>query len=329
MGNSAIQWTDKTWAPLTGCTRVSPGCDHCYAFQLHDMRHLAWKRDRWDTAPKQYHQPFSTVQLLHHRLAEPLGWRTPSKIFLTSMGDLFHDDVPDEYLDHLFAVMALTPQHTYQVLTKRPERMARYLRCIARPHDISRAMRTLPGDTRHLARYQQIIRVGLPWPLPNVWLGTSVENQRAADERIPHLRRAPAVIRFLSMEPLLERVNLIGDPDDGVYGPIWDVQSVKLRTDYGTGIEHDVAVSSGIDWVIVGGESGTHARPMDLQWVRDLRLQCGEAGIALFVKQLGARPYMGSQQNPARLRDRHGGNADEWPADLRIRAFPEHAVVPA
>src|SRR5258706_704857 len=121
--NSSISWTEATWSPVVGCKRVSAGCDHCYAFQLHDQRHVAWKRGRWPGAPQQYHKPFSQVQLLRERLSDPLKWRKPKLVFVNSMSDLFHVDVPDEFIAEIFAIMAMTPQHTYQVLTKRPERI--------------------------------------------------------------------------------------------------------------------------------------------------------------------------------------------------------------
>lgn len=269
MGTSAIQWTDKTWAPLTGCTRLDlGGCDHCYAFQLHDMRHVAWKRGRWDTAPQQYHEPFSKVQLLPDRLEEPLHWRKPSKVFVTSMGDLFHEDVPNEYLARIWDTMFDAERHTFQVLTKRAERLPEFERWMA--------------DTQLRAI-----------DYTNVWLGTSTENQRAADERLWHLLRVNAAVRFLSMEPLLGPVDLGAAADEW-----W--------------------MSNGLDWVIVGGESGPRARPMDLQWVRDIIRQCHAVGVSVFVKQLGS-----AWANAVGAKDRHGGDIDEWPEDLRIREFPE------
>lgn len=234
MGKTSIAWTEETWNPTTGCRRKSAGCDNCYAFSVHDKRHIAWKRGRYPSAPAQYHQPFSTLQLLPERLEQPLHWRAPRCIFVDSMSDLFYGDqedlakfpanapIPDDYLLAIYDVMRRTPRHTYQILTKRPARMAVWL-------------------AEHI-----------PEPLPNVWHGTSVEDQAAADERIPALMRAPSAIRFLSAEPLL--------------GPI------RLDADH-------------IDWVIAGAESGPHFRPMDLNWARSLRDQCQRLGIAFFLKQ--------------------------------------------
>ena len=304
---TAIQWTDRTWTPLTGCTRVSLGCDHCYAFQLHDQRHIAWKRGRWPTAPPQYHQPFSTVQLLPDRLIEPLRWRTPSRVFLTSMGDVFHEDLPEKYLAEIFGVMARTPQHTYQVLTKRPERMARLL------NDLE--------WVELVAYYADWGETFFPWPLPNVWLGTTVENEAAARARLGYLRQCPAAVRFLSMEPLLEAVNLdfwFGLRPGYEWRPCVCAEISPVDRPCITCVaRQDLAAASGISWVIIGGESGPHARPFDLAWARDLIGQCRAAGVPVFVKQLGA---VWAKESGAK--HAHGGNPDEWPEDLRVREWP-------
>lgn len=278
-GKSPIQWTETTWNPVVGCKRVSAGCDHCYAFQLHDQRHIAWKRGRWDSAPAQYHKPFSTVQLLPERLSDPLHWRKPRRVFVNSMSDLFHDDVPDEFILQVFSVMAATQQHTYQILTKRPQRMREW--CWQHQGWVPRGLR--PGwDGSFLM------------PLRNVWLGVSVENQAAADERIPLLIQTPAAVKFLSCEPLLGDIDLrlppYGYPDPGV------------------------------DWVIIGGESGPHARRMEWSWVGSLMKQCKAADVPLFMKQFGTvwAKFYG-------WRDRHGGDISEWQEDWRVREFPEEA----
>ncbi len=262
-GKTGIEWTEATWNPVVGCKRVSAGCDHCYAFQLHDQRHIAWKRGRFPTAPKQYHVPFSTAQLMPERLSDPLHWRKPRRIFVNSMSDLFHEQVPDSFIEQVWDTMRRTPQHTYQILTKRPERMASLCQRI--------------NST----------------PLPNVWLGTSVENQAAADERIPALCRTPAAIRFLSCEPLLGFVTILP-------------HLIGYHTD------------NLLDWVIIGGESGPHARPMEMRWVDLLMAECEHAAVACFVKQLGsvwAKAHHAS--------DSHGGTMDEWPEHLRVREYPQ------
>jgi len=316
-GLSSIEWTDKTWNPTTGCTRVSPGCKNCYAFQLHDMRHAAHIAGK-KVAP-QYAKPFKELQLFDDRLTDPLGWRKPCRVFVNSMSDLFHKDVPDEFIDRVFAVMALAPQHTFQVLTKRPERMAAYLNDYRDSKLGKMRFKDMPDGGVLIA------------PLPNVWLGTSVENQAAADERIPHLLKTPAAVRFLSCEPLLGPVDLekyLRCPSCKSFyrtqGPslgCWDCHSA-------------------IDWCIVGGESGPGARPCNVAWVRSIVEQCKAAGAPVFVKQLGSLPYDGNRPLPFntpcglkemecrfRLRDKKGGSPEEWPADLRIREFPK--AVPA
>src|SRR5690348_14696881 len=169
-GKSPIQWTDASWNPVVGCKRVSAGCDHCYAFQLHDQRHIAWKRGRWDAAPKQYRLPFSKVQLLPERLNDPLRWRKPRRVFVNSMSDLFHEDVPGEFINQVWNTMRNAKQHTYQILTKRPERLLEWTQTKAR------------------ATGWPINEIWPDW----IWLGVSVENQAAADERIPVLLETPA-----------------------------------------------------------------------------------------------------------------------------------------
>lgn len=225
MGDTTIEWTNKTWNPLTGCTKVSPGCDHCYAKTMHER----------------FNGPgsFDTITLHPERLDQPFRWRKPSRVFVNSMSDLFHKDVPDEFICEVFDVMANTPRHTFQLLTKRHTRMRSFV-------------------TKYSA-------VGV---LPNVWLGVSVETQKWAGIRIPVLLDTPAAVRFLSCEPLLGPVCL--DPwhtdTDCNEGPPW----------------------GGVDWVIVGGESGPGARPMHPEWARSLRDQCLAAGVPFLFKQWGA-----------------------------------------
>lgn len=266
--HSGIQWTDATWNPTTGCTRVSAGCDNCYAFQLHDQRHLAHTEGRFPNAPAQYHKPFSEVQLIPERLALPLRWTKPRRIFVDSMADLFHAKVPDTYIASVFAVMAAAQRHTFQVLTKRPQRMQKLLGGPEFEYLLYAAAENLAGDLGWCD-------LNLPnpwrWPLPNVWLGTSVENQEAA-YRIDWLVKTPAAVRFLSCEPLLGSINL--EPwlwEEA--GPEWAGKNP----------------SPNLGWVIVGGESGPGYRPVDLDWVRDLRDQCQAASTPFFFKQVGGR----------------------------------------
>jgi protein gp37 len=244
-----------------------------------------------------------------------MGWRKGRRIFLCSMGDLFHEDVPDGFLDRVFATMALTPQHTYQVLTKRPARMREYLTGDTRYTCIDETASAISGESG--------VGVVARWPLPNVWLGTSVATQKDADTNIPELLRTPAAVRFISAEPLVEHVDLNGPWPGTVHDRDW------------------LQMAGGLDWVIGGGESGTNARPFDLAWARSLRDQCREAGVPFFMKQVGRRPigHWFDPNNPPnvrrpaawkphfsghwRLGDSHGGDMDEWPEDLKVREMPE------
>lgn len=208
--HTGIEWTDKTWNPTTGCDKVSPGCLHCYAEALTQR------------FPKNFPNGFD-LTLHPERLQEPLRWRTPSRIFVNSMSDLFHKDVPLDFIKQVFSVIHSTPWHVYQILTKRHERL---------------------GDLASQLDFPQ-----------NVWLGVSVENQNYV-ERLEYLRRVPVSVRFISCEPLLG----------------------ELRLDL-----------TGIDWVIVGGESGLKHRRMQLRWVEEIRDQCQNAGVAFFFKQVGGK----------------------------------------
>ena len=209
-----IEWTEQTWNPVSGCTKVSPGCKHCYAETM--ARRLK------AMGAKGYQDGFK-ITLQPERLHQPLARRKPTVWFVNSMSDLFHADIADRYIDDVFDVIRKTPQHTYQILTKRSERLPPYF-----------AARTVPS---------------------NVWLGVSVENRKHGKPRIEHLRGIKAVIRFLSVEPLLE-----------------DLGALDL---------------AGIHWVIVGGESGPKARPMKPDWARNIQQQCARAGVAYFFKQWG------------------------------------------
>ncbi len=269
-GLSAIEWTEATWNPLTGCTHVSEGCDNCYAAREASGRlknHPAYKGLAKDG------KFTGEVRLLPERLEEPLRWRKPRLVFVNSMSDLFNDDVPDEFIAQVFARMWWSPRHTFQVLTKRPARMARVV-----PR-IEERLREREQDLAGMIDPSLLdYPVPFPWPLPNVWLGTSVENQKWADVRIPHLLKTPAAVRFLSCEPLLGPVDLTA-----VGGGHLDA----LRGDARTGDGTIYAGGPGIDWVIVGGESGPGARPMHPDWARSLRDQSVAAGVPFFFKQHG------------------------------------------
>jgi protein gp37 len=387
---TGIQWTwvpgyvGATWNPTTGCTRVSPGCDNCYAFTLHDQRYkanldaaraviaagqhadlsgesairtpegqIAAVRRREAASlplPPQYDRPFSTVQLLDDkRLTAPLRARKPHAYFVDSMADLFHEDVPDEFLDRVFAVMALSPQHIFMVLTKRPERMRSYL-TTGRANPVGMTALSLVFDA--LARDPQsrlghgLVLTGdiahlKVWPLPNVWLGFSAEDQQRFDERWPHVRDTPAAVRFVSMEPLLDGIDARRAleawecAECGYHSAERGVWSRPRRgcpiCSEDKGDEGRIVDKRHLDWIIVGGESGPRARPFDLAWARDIVAQCRAARVAPFVKQLGAVPTIFSDVNGAgtrepgpllSLRNRHGSDLSEWPEDLRVREFP-------
>ena len=262
---SSIEWTDATWNPITGCTVLTPGCTNCYAMKLAGTRlqhHPS--REGLTVATKAGPVWNGRVRFNEGWLEQPLRWRRPRRIFVCAHGDLFHESVPDEWIDQIFAVMSLAQHHTFQVLTKRAERMREYV--AARPQAIwdRRALEIDPGSLERLR--------ALPWPLPNVWLGVSVEDQPRANERIPHLLATPAAVRYLSAEPLLGRVDICE------HLGIWWNQS--------TG-DWERARPSGIHWVIAGGESGRGARPMEAAWARSLRDQCAGAGVPFFFKQWG------------------------------------------
>lgn len=291
-----IGWCDVTWNPVVGCTAVAPGCANCYAAKLAAtrLRHLP-EYAGLATYTQGLRGPYepgiarwtSVVRLLPERLTEPLSWRKPRRCFVCDMGDLFHEDVPFEFIDRVFAVMALTPHITYQVLTKRPARMADY-------------------GTR-------------PLPLPNLWLGTSVSTQADARANVPHLLRCPAVVRFLSIEPLLEEISLKWMR----HGNDWEPPSVP----------------EGIHWVIVGGESGPKSRPCYDDWIRSIVQQCKDAGVPCWVKQFGSNASVGDVGDPngwptedspvnwetgrIYLKSPKGNDPAEWPAWARVREMPE------
>lgn len=245
MSNTSIEWTETTWNPVTGCDRISAGCDHCYALTLAKrLKAMGAAKYQADGDPRTSGPGFA-VTIHPDSVGIPRRWRAPRLVFVNSMSDLFHARVPDEFVREVFDTMIATPQHTYQVLTKRP------------------------------LRARRLAERGLQSPA-NLWLGVSVEDQHAADQRIPELQRIPAAVRFLSCEPLL-------GPDD-------------------------LGVAVGLDWVIVGGESGPGAPPMAAQWARSLRDQCVVADLAFFFKQWGGRT---PKQNGRTL---DGRNWDQMPA---------------
>ena len=299
--HSNIGWTDASWNPIRGCSRVSSGCTHCYAEAL--AARMGHKLDGKPVATMTPGGPRwapGRVGLVESQLALPLRWKKPRRIFVNSMSDLFHEALSSEEILAVFGIMACTPQHTYQILTKRPDRMKQWSIGLFGTH---RELMTL-ALTRARANYPHALDIPRRWPLPNVWLGVSVEDQAAANERIPLLLETPAAVRFISAEPLLGPLvmdgrHLIGDEE------YWDF----LRGERGATVQHLVikpTPTAKLDWVIVGGESGQGHRPMEGCWLEEIAWQCDEGGVPLFVKQdSGPRP--GQQGRiPSELWDRKG-----------------------
>jgi len=300
-----ISWTDSTWNPVSGCTKVSSGCKFCYA----------------ERVSKRMGQEFTKVTLHPERLEIPLHWRKPRRIFVNSMSDLFHEAISDDFIDRAFAVMSLTPRHTYQILTKRSERMKRYM-----TQDGIGRVGYVEGRAKHMAPEQLsgLTLVG-HWPMPHIWLGVSCENQEQADKRIPLLLQTPAAVRFVSMEPLL------GPVDIDEWLPGYPLRMPKEN------------MPPHISWVIVGGESGgpperalvercpgpgfhwksggpsgpqecrggcngtgRRPKPEALEWVRSIRDQCQTAGVAFHFKQFGGpRPKSGGRVLDGRTWDEY------------------------
>lgn len=272
-GSTKIEWTEATWNPTSGCTKVSPGCDNCYAERITERFHGRGS--------------FTEVTLHPERLETPLRWRKPRMVFVNSMFDLFHPQVPDEFVARVFAVMHDAEQHTFQILTKRHGRAHALLND---PDFYDRFV----GELAELrAAWQGYANPAPTWPLRNVWLGVSVETQKWADVRIPALLDTPAAVRFLSAEPLLGPVDLDGPADVNGHRaspsywltgrPGWVPEGV---TSTGMTVE-GLGIGPSIDWVIAGGESGPNARPMHPDWARLLRDQCVSARVPYFFKQHG------------------------------------------
>jgi protein gp37 len=323
--HTGIQWTDATWNPVTGCTKVSQGCKHCYAER--EWKRLAAPREK---ANRYTGRAFTDVQCHEDLLELPLRWKKPRRIFVNSMSDLFHEDVPDHFIRKVIVTMECAPHHSFQVLTKRPERMRRLI-----------------------AQW-----VGGGSPIPHVWLGVSVEDQATADERIPLLLQTPAAVRWVSAEPLLGPLRL-DRPLIGSQAPREPVDTAKLW------LEPQALRGVGqarLDWVVTGGESGPHARPCNVAWLRDIVRQCRAVAVPVYVKQLGSQtrerccqnapeiigPLLSRQTREAgdegvcvsyeadeqalpcndsgvccaMLIDRKGGDPAEWPDDLRVREWP-------
>lgn len=289
---SKIEWTDATWNPITGCTVVDEGCRNCYA------AHLITSWPAIGNHPSRKGLARKNADGVAKWLDQPLRWKKPRRIFVFAHGDLFHESVPDEWIDQVFAAMALAPQHTFQVLTKRPDRMRAYLKKASLLDDqgfpaedirirVTSWTQTPSWRQRHpgiaktvpLRKFCQQVK----WPLPHLWLGTSISDQASADLRIPELLATPAAIRFISAEPLLGPVNLTDLTRPAGMGTH---HYSALDCDVDKADDQDFKGAT-IDWVIAGGESGPNARPMHPDWARSLRDQCAEAGVPFHFKQWG------------------------------------------
>lgn len=363
-----IEWTDATWNPIAGCSLVSPGCTNCYA-----MRRVA---PRLSANPATPHyagtvQPSKAGHVWTGKigvaadavLLKPLSWKRPRRIFVNSTSDLFHEGVSDQVIDRVFAVMALCPQHTFQVLTKRPERMRAYLTRPAgdgKQNTLNHLAYEATSEVMNLwnpawkqegidgPHRSRAIMAFNTWPLPNVWLGVSVEDQQRADERIPVLLDTPAAVRWISAEPLLGPIDLRDltrtphpldrhlPPD--LNGSFWvnaltgqlGVRSAKRgRYEYRT----PAFDYPRLDWIVCGGESGQGARPMHPDWARALRDQCLRAGVPFLFKQWGNclpcdMSGEGEHGEPAwLLEDAHfSGNSDKLGKGREVFAFGQYFI---
>ena len=361
---TGIQWTDATWNPLRGCSRVSEGCRNCYAEKMagrfcgpgqpyEGLITIGEKGPRWNGKTK-------TVP---HKLDEPLRWTKPRMVFVNSMSDLFHESVSFEFIALVFSIMAASPIHTFQVLTKRPARMREWFKWAANSkawsgaaHDDGWNVIAEAACSSHEVNWPAWVgeegeglfdrwrsNRNYAWPLPNVWLGVSVEDQITADERIPLLLDCPAAVRWVSYEPALGPVNFNATPSQEGFTPVNGFTMDDLRgclPRWQRAPLQECMLSGGLDWIVVGGESGPGARPFQLDWARSVIRQGKAARVPVFVKQLGACASderngiagkslrVPSEALPLvskRLKAKKGDDMSEWPAELRVRQWPEVA----
>lgn len=282
MANTKIEWTNKTWNPVTGCTKVSEGCRNCYAEKMHARLRVMGKA--------KYQHPFNQVKCWSDSLGIPLRHKKPCMWFVNSMSDLFHPQVPFEFIERVFLTMSCMQDHTFQILTKRTHRLYEYFSWWAT--SIKKfGFDSIPSQSKNIFDYLA--------PLKNVWIGTSISNQNDADKNIYNLLRTPAAVRFLSIEPMLEEINL-------------DMYDKELEINWLTGLDENYpeeGVNMKIDWVIVGCESGPHRRPCKLEWIESIVEQCKSANVPVFVKQINL--------NGKVIKD-----INQFPESLRIRQYP-------
>jgi len=288
---TGIEWTEATWNPVTGCSKVSQGCKNCYAER-------EWPRMAANPGTVYFGREFTDVQCHPERLDQPLRWKRPRRIFVNSMSDLFHEAVPDEFIAQVFAVMERATVHTFQVLTKRPKRMMDWVI----KQDVMYRSAGYPG--------------GFGGRFKNVWLGVSVEDQDTADQRVPILLETPAAVRWISVEPLLGPVDLrrIQHPDYSLSADT--LGGIDGRGERGW--TRDIQPGTTLDWVVVGGESGPKARQMHPDWVRSLRNQCSAAGVPFLFKQWGEfMPADADDCDPAAQSEKnlYWSDGSPWTAD--------------
>lgn len=294
-----IEWTHipgykgETWNPVRGCTKISPGCKHCYAETF---------AERWRGIPGHAYEQGFDLREVPSKLDQPVRWTKPRSIFVNSMSDLLHEDVSNDYVSAVLGVIAATPQHIHMLLTKRAERLPKVFEYVQSEckgrfmHPALAHHAACIADSDHLFRAANACAGRSAWPLPNLWVGVSVEDRKHGLPRIAHLRQVPAVVRFLSIEPLLE-----------------DLGTIDL---------------TGIHWVILGGESGPGARYFVLDWARSIIEQCRAAGVPVFMKQIGAVPFERGEfdvHSRMLVKSRKGNNPAQWPEDLRVRQWPGEA----
>lgn len=267
MADTNIEWASKVWNPTTGCNKVSSGCKNCYAEKMHKRLQKM--------SPAKYNRPFLDGAFPHEAsLFAPMKWKKPTTIFVNSMSDLFHENIPVDYIARVYAVMFLTPQHTYQVLTKRPDRRVDVFRSQKFQELLWRYMRFYNPDPKK--------EIEFTFPFDNIWEGTSIEDQATANERYHWLMATPAAVRWISMEPMLSAIDL-----QICVNMHWCV---------------DITKSQGLDWLVLGGESGPKRRRFDPEWARAIRDYCRASGIPFFMKQIDKKIPI--------------------PADLMIREYP-------
>ena len=346
MSETKIEWTHAPWGRgmvwnfVRGCHAMSTGCANCWAPRqairqagpggaYEGLLATACSQPRWN----------GRARFVPEKLADPLRWRDPRTVFCVSMGDPFHHDITDAQIAAAFGVMAACPQHMFLLLTKRAERLQKLMTWLG-TQTVGALFTAAADEGTEVGALN-----GITWPLPNVGIGVSIENQATADERIPLLLDTPASVRWVSAEPLLERIWfgkachsewLTGcDPDCSLHDSTTTMPIACIESRRGN--KMDPRCHTSLDWVVVGGESGPNARRCDMGWIRHVVQQCDRSGTPVFVKQLGAHPIIDGPSDAINMKgkdgalwpggrfmkSRKGSDPDEWPSDLRVRQFPE------